>query len=398
MNSAPLVTIVINNHNYARFLGEAIDSALAQTYAKVEVVVVDDGSTDESREVIKRYGWRVIPILKENGGQGSAYNSGFQASHGEAICFLDADDALSPTAMELASAMLTASQASKVQWPLLLTDAAGNPTGALSTRSTPPDGDLLCMVTRDGPFYDWYLTTGALYARWALQRVLPVPESEYRLGSDEYLTTLAPVLGCIKNIPQALGTYRNHGGNNYAGQAIDDEKLRGYMRRFEANCRALQAHLRLRGVQAEIDDWKRRNFNYVWPERLLRAKCDIARLVPERRSYILINDDEWGQGEPVPGRRMVRFVERDGHYGGPPRDDDHALRELTRLRDAGATVVFFWWTAFWWLEHYSGFAQYLHDNYRCMLASDHLIAFDLTGEINGMQSVSSASDARLGHT
>ena len=79
---SPLVTIVVNNYNYARFLAEAIDSALAQTYAALEVVVVDDGSTDESREIIAQYGGRVIPVLKDNGGQASAFNAGFAAARG----------------------------------------------------------------------------------------------------------------------------------------------------------------------------------------------------------------------------------------------------------------------------------------------------------------------------
>ena len=79
----PFISIVVNNYNYARFLGAAFDSALAQNYPHREVVVVDDGSTDGSREVIEAYGTRVIPICRENGGQGAAFNSGFSASRGE---------------------------------------------------------------------------------------------------------------------------------------------------------------------------------------------------------------------------------------------------------------------------------------------------------------------------
>jgi glycosyltransferase involved in cell wall biosynthesis len=60
----PLVSIIITNYNYGRYLRAAIDSALAQTYPQVEVIVVDDGSTDGSREIIEAYGKRVIPIIK----------------------------------------------------------------------------------------------------------------------------------------------------------------------------------------------------------------------------------------------------------------------------------------------------------------------------------------------
>src|SRR5215213_900396 len=96
MKTEPLVSVIIDNYNYGRFLREAIDSALGQTYPRVEVIVVDDGSTDDSRAVIAAYGDRVVPVLKENGGQASAFNAGFAASRGELICFLDADDTFMP--------------------------------------------------------------------------------------------------------------------------------------------------------------------------------------------------------------------------------------------------------------------------------------------------------------
>src|SRR5882757_8265902 len=89
---ATLVSVIINNYNYGRFLGAAIGSALDQDHPAVEVVVVDDGSTDDSRAIIAGYGDRLVAVLKHNGGQGSAFNAGVAASRGEILCFLDADD------------------------------------------------------------------------------------------------------------------------------------------------------------------------------------------------------------------------------------------------------------------------------------------------------------------
>src|SRR6266446_7065204 len=90
------VSIVIVNHNYARFLKQAIESALAQTYADTEVIVIDDGSTDDSSEVIRSYGNLIIAVLKNNAGQLSCYTRGLAVSTGDLVLYLDADDYLHP--------------------------------------------------------------------------------------------------------------------------------------------------------------------------------------------------------------------------------------------------------------------------------------------------------------
>ena len=86
-NRLPLASIIITNYNYEKFLLRAIDSALRQTYPKKEIIVVDDGSTDSSRQIINSYGNKIIPVFKENGGEISASNAGFFASKGEVIFF-----------------------------------------------------------------------------------------------------------------------------------------------------------------------------------------------------------------------------------------------------------------------------------------------------------------------
>jgi glycosyltransferase involved in cell wall biosynthesis len=96
----PMVSIVIDNYNYEPFIGNAIESALRQIYPRVEVIVVDDGSTDGSRRVIDRYRDRVVAVEQANGGQAAAVNAGFAASRGDLIMFLDADDELRPQAAE----------------------------------------------------------------------------------------------------------------------------------------------------------------------------------------------------------------------------------------------------------------------------------------------------------
>ncbi|HEX7245029.1 MAG TPA: glycosyltransferase family A protein [Solirubrobacterales bacterium] len=95
MSERPLVSVVIPAYEAERFLGEAIESVLAQTYAPVEVVVVDDGSGDDTAAVARSYP-AVKLIVQENAGPAAARNRGFAASRGEFVAFHDADDAMLP--------------------------------------------------------------------------------------------------------------------------------------------------------------------------------------------------------------------------------------------------------------------------------------------------------------
>ncbi|HMX28215.1 MAG TPA: glycosyltransferase family A protein, partial [Blastocatellia bacterium] len=113
MSESLLASIIVSSYNYGRFLNEAIDSALGQTYANTEVIVVDDGSTDDSRQIIAAYDDRILPVLKDNGGQASAFNAGFAASRGQVVFFLDSDDVLLPTAVENAVAFFDDSGVAK---------------------------------------------------------------------------------------------------------------------------------------------------------------------------------------------------------------------------------------------------------------------------------------------
>lgn len=96
MTDTPLVSIVIPAYNAELYLREAVDSALAQTHPRIEVVVVDDGSTDGTSAVIRSLPDRVTTISKANGGTASARNAGARVARGQWVVFLDADDRLRP--------------------------------------------------------------------------------------------------------------------------------------------------------------------------------------------------------------------------------------------------------------------------------------------------------------
>jgi hypothetical protein len=101
MDDSPLVSIIIPSFNAARWLGEAIESALAQTWPHTEVIVVDDGSTDESLGIARRFESRGVRVLAQsNRGASAARNAGWRAARGDYLQFLDADDLLAPDKLE----------------------------------------------------------------------------------------------------------------------------------------------------------------------------------------------------------------------------------------------------------------------------------------------------------
>ena len=104
----PLVSVVIPTYNYGRYVTEAVDSALAQTYPAVEVIVVDDGSTDDTRERLAAYGDRIRYIYQANAGLSAARNTGIRAASGPFVAFLDSDDAFHPRKLELQMALFAA--------------------------------------------------------------------------------------------------------------------------------------------------------------------------------------------------------------------------------------------------------------------------------------------------
>ena len=209
-----MVSILINNYNYARFVGEAIDSALQQDYPQVEVVVVDDGSTDDSREIIMRYGDRVRCVFQRNSGQAAAFNAGFAESSGEIICLLDADDRFTADKAKVVADIYEGHPtAGWVFHPLTLfgTDrqlAGEAPAGRddfVDARSDAASGRLKVATPA---------TSGLTFRRSLLGRLLPMPV-EIRITSDNYLKLAA--LGLTPGVlaGRSLAEQRIHGANAY---------------------------------------------------------------------------------------------------------------------------------------------------------------------------------------
>ena len=229
MTREPFVSIVINNHNYGRFLTAAIDSALAQTYPETETIVVDDGSTDESRAVVARYDGRVRALLKPNGGQASAINAGFAICRGDVVIFLDSDDMLLPDiAASVAEVFRAAPDTVRVQYRLEVTDSDGRPTGERIPADyiTMPSGDLGAGVARFNNVTWWPPTSGHAFSARTLQRILPMPESLFYIAVDYYLVRASALCGPIVSLNRVGAQYRRHETNKDLRDRLDLDQVR----------------------------------------------------------------------------------------------------------------------------------------------------------------------------
>lgn len=370
----PLVSIIVNNFNYGRFLRDAIDSALNQDYPRSEVIVVDDGSTDDSREIIADYGSRIKPVLKPNGGQASALNAGFAASRGDIILFLDADDILFPHAVANVVPLLSRPGTSKVHWPMWLVDSAGARTGGTRPAQVPLEGDFRQQVLARGPTnVASSPTSGNAWCRHFLDRILPIPEdlAYYKSCADEYLYTLAPVFGHVATIDEPQGCYRIHGENVYSSLSFR-EQLEMELSGYDEQCIALSNALGRNGIAVDTNEWKQ----HSWFHRLDRAVKDVMSAVPLGSKLVLVDGNTWGVGREFEGRTVRPFLDKFGVDWGPPAADQMAINQLQFLRERDVQFLVIAWPCFWWLDEFTIFSKCLNEIATCVIRNEAVIIYD----------------------
>ncbi len=250
MKSRPLITVIIPCFNGARYLAEAIDSVLTQSYDNIELVVVDDGSTDTSAEIVARYPM-VRCIRQNNAGVAAARNTGLQHSTGEYVAFLDQDDRLLPNAIESnLNCLLEQPHCAFSFGDALRIDSAGTPmsddacrTSRTVRRSSSPHEGTDHYISLLRGSYIW--TTGAvLYRRGALvaasgfdPRISPAADTDLHLR----IARTYPV--CHND--SIVVEKRRHGDNQSWSNALllrsEITVLRWQMRWALSNYRAIDA-------------------------------------------------------------------------------------------------------------------------------------------------------------
>jgi len=279
------VSVVIANWNYAAFVAAAIDSALGLDWPTVEVIVVDDGSTDESRRIIAGYGDRIQAIFQANAGQRAACNVGFARAHGDVVIFLDADDLLDPTLIHEIAAVWRPG-ISKVQFQMKIIDAQGRPTGATFPHFPfVPTPQQIRAWTLTAGAYPTPVGSGNAYARTFLNRIFPLEGSES--ASDSYCLAAAPLLGDVVTVAKPLVSYRVHGRNDGAMSAFEVDRFARELARAQWRFTYAQEIARMNGL----------------PLPYIVFRHSLATL-PYRLASLRLDPDR----HPIPGDRLSAIV------------------------------------------------------------------------------------------
>lgn len=222
----PFVSVLIDTYNHEKFIEQAIVSVLEQDFpaSDFEILVVDDGSTDRTPDIIKKFAPRVTHLPKKNGGQASAFNHGIPKCRGEIVAFLDGDDWWKPGKLSaVAAAMHSDPAIGIVGNSIVIVQPDGREEYETLLqgnrfRANTPEGAKIFRVRGS------FLGTSRMTIRSSvLAEIGPVPES-ILIEADEYLFTLAAALHDALILPDLLTYYRLHSANLYQVSAADPER------------------------------------------------------------------------------------------------------------------------------------------------------------------------------
>jgi glycosyltransferase involved in cell wall biosynthesis len=287
-HAAPLVSFIIPTHNYARFLGEAIDSALAQTYPNFELIVVDDGSTDNTPEIVAPLQHRLRYIRQEQSGPSAARNSGIRASRGELIAFLDADDVWLPhkTATQVRY-LLEHPETGLVSGRTRLTGDQGKDPPRIGYRRRRALRRLIAL--RAGVAFrnlllsdrNYIATSTVMLRRQCLDLVGHFDESLSRVEDFNLWLRVARHFG-IARLPEVLAHHRFHESN----LARDREAMRSAaFANLDRICAACPEATRLRNrVAARLH--LRHGLTDIYERRLTEARYNVVAAIRRYPFYL----------------------------------------------------------------------------------------------------------------
>src|SRR5271165_1509253 len=291
------VSVLIDTHNHERFIEEAVSSVLAQDFpaADREILVVDDGSTDRTPDILSKFASQIRILQKPNGGQASAFNLGIPQCRGDIIAFLDGDDWWTPQKLSRVVGAMTADPSLGIVGHGIINVQRDARELVETLRETcrfqanTMEGALL--FRRRGAF----LGTSRMTIRAdVLRRIGSVP-AEIEIQADEYLFTLAAVLAGAQILPEALTYYRLHNGNSFQLASHDPQKLRVKGESLAVLARSISGQLQSCGTDPRViravteytrvcADQIRLAIDGGWPWETVRTEWKISGILhPDAR-------------------------------------------------------------------------------------------------------------------
>jgi glycosyltransferase involved in cell wall biosynthesis len=252
----PSVSVLITCFNYGAFVGQAIDSALAQTYPPSEIIVADDASGDNSCEVVESYvsrGLGIKLLRNPHGGMAANLNSAYRNCTGDVICLLDADDIFLPGKIEaIVNAFRTHPQAGFAIHRASLVDNQKRQRGMYPLLSALPSGDC-AQSTYDnaGVLMGLPPTTNLALRREIADQIFPIPV-EYTGYAEQMIHRLAPLMTELCSVDEALALWRLHGRNDQNSTRITTRRLERELKIMESLW--LEQEHYLRSVDPELAD------------------------------------------------------------------------------------------------------------------------------------------------
>jgi glycosyltransferase involved in cell wall biosynthesis len=270
---SPAVSVVVDNFNYGRFLKQCLESVIAQDYPreKLEIILVDDGSTDDSIKVAEQFSKRVKIVPRRNGGQAEAFNTGLRQAGGDLIMFLDSDDYWDRDKVRVIADCFKDPAIGIVQHPLLDVDADGR---ALPT-SIPrwPSRYTMRDFLKGGAALA--AASGLAVRSSVIDKIGPIPW-DIAWASDIYMIVHGLFHTDALNFPQAKGYHRIHGANNWAEGYSSPKKLRMGLELQKTFDRYLAPRLKEKGLDYSPE--------YRFLEDLDTARREILASMYEGRS------------------------------------------------------------------------------------------------------------------
>ena len=410
----PKVSIGLPVYNGENYLAEAIESILNQTFTDFELIICDNASTDATENICQKYASQDARVQyyknEKNLGASGNYTRVFELASGEYFKWAAHDDVCLPKFLERCVQILDEDPTVS----LAHTQAASiDENSQVIMKFDDIEGlDLPHPVDR---FQSALQLNSAIFYIWGLMRrkqMVHTPLLANYVGHDRPFLSRMSLFGRFHQHMEILFHQREHPDRsvhkyNWRRPRISIswyDPTRVNKLSFPT-WRLMYEHFK--GINAADLSFNERFtcYKHLWNLAILQKEAlwndiilatdfllptsiarwikhfnpiirDIEKHIPEE-SLIILVDQEMMETEVFGNRLTMPFLEKDGIYWGPPTDDEQAIQELKRQQEEGASFIVFAPPAFWWLDYYKGFHEYLKSTFPCLLNNKRFVIYDL---------------------